>query len=89
MSKKSKQQSYTVINSPELAPYQIYVEENQFTVVQPCGNYEKTYGYFSRLSNALQKITQLKVIEQADYSLEGYINRYEAIQNNLLERVKM
>lgn len=89
MPKKAKEQNYSVIDSPEIAPYKIYVEESQFTVVLPSGSYEKTFGYYSTLAGALDKITKLKVLEQKEFTLDGYINRFQEVQNELLTRVKM
>jgi len=88
MTKKPKEQSYSVIQSEAIAPYKIYVEESQYTVVQPEKSYEKTHGYFSTLEGALRKITKLKTIEQKEFTLHGYITRYEQIQERLLKEVQ-
>lgn len=89
MAKKTKEQSYSVINSPEIAPYRIYVEESQFTVVLPSGTYEKTFGYYATLAGALNKITKLKVLEVKEFTLDGYINRFQEVQDKLLQAVKL
>jgi hypothetical protein len=88
MAKKQKEQSYSVIESEAITPYKIYVEESQYTVVQPEKTYEKTWGYFSTLEGALRKITKLKTLEQKEFTLESYITRYEEVQARLLKEVR-
>lgn len=77
----------TVIRDKSISPYIIYIEDNQSVLVKikDDGN-EETYGYFSTLAGAMQKIAKLKTINNKTYSLKEYIDEYN---NNLTEFLKI
>ena len=88
--KKSKEESYITLTCTDMKPYVIYVEESQYTVVEPTEKYEKTYGYYNNLASALHKITLLLTLKgESTMTVEEYIMKYNAVVQNLLKKVKM
>lgn len=87
--KKGKEESYITLTCTDMNPYVIYVEESQYTVVEPTEKYEKVYGYFNTLASALHKITLLLVLKgESTMTLEEYITKYNNTVQNLLNKVK-
>lgn len=84
------------ITDKSLDPYFITKDENCFTVkekVNPSKShfrtqgkgkvYEKSLYYFPSFESAVEKISRMKMREKDYDSLEGYINEFKSINNNL------
>ena len=70
-----------------IAPYEIWVEEDQFTLIDTEKN--KPLGYYSDLSSAIQKISRLGLANQKEeYTLAGFIESFNNIKNKLTNSIK-
>jgi hypothetical protein len=96
MSETKRRKSIQVIQDPLLEPFFITKDEYSYTVKQnvtsdashfrakgKAKTYEKSLYYFSHMSQALQKIANLKADIGNFDSLEEYINNYIKISNNI------
>ncbi len=88
---KQKGGNETVILDPIISPYKIYVDVNQYMVVDKdkkneADLMEKSYGYFSKLSFALEKIVKLKIVNNKSYTLKEYIAEYNQMLNSFREK---
>lgn len=84
----------TAIIDPLIAPYKIWVDVNQYTVVdlhkkRETDLMEKSYGYYSSLGYALRRIVKLKIVNNKTYSLRDYINQYENMLKEFEEKFKL
>ena len=92
----TKRKSISTITDPLLEPFFITRDEYSYAVKQNVtsdanhfrskGNaktYEKTLYYYSNFSQAIAKIAKLKADTDDFDSLEGYINNYESISNQI------
>ena len=75
------------IKDPVIAPYEIWVEEDQFVLVDT--EKEKPLGYFSDLSSAVHKVSRVSLANKKDdYTLTGFIESYNNIKNKLTKPFK-
>ena len=75
------------IKDPAIAPYEIWVEEDQYVLVDT--DKDKPLGYFSDLSSAIHKVSRVSLANQKDnYTLTGFIESYNNIKNKLTEPFK-
>ena len=86
-----------IIKDPVLEPYFISRDEYSFAVKEMVKTdlnhfksngtekeYEKVHGFYASISNALEKIIQLKASDAGDFdSLKEYINSLKTIQNEV------
>ena len=65
---KGQTKRMSKIKDPVIAPYEIWVEEDQYVLVDT--SKDKPVGYYSNLSNAVHKISRLGLANQKeDYTL--------------------
>ena len=84
---KGQTKRMSVIKDPVIAPYEIQVEEDQYVLVDT--EKDKPLGYYSDLSNAVQKISRLGLANhKEDYTLAGFIESYNNIKNKLTQPFK-
>jgi len=84
---KGQTKRMSKIKDPVIAPYEIWVEEDQYVLVDTAK--DKPTGYFSHLSSAIHKISRLGLANQKDeYTLTGFIESYNNIKNKLIEPFK-
>lgn len=81
----------TVIIDPLIAPYKIWVDTNQYNVVdlnkkRETDLLEKSYGYYTSLGSALKSIVKLKIVNNKTYSLREFINQYEKMLKEFEEK---
>ena len=84
---KGQTKRMSKIKDPVIAPYEIWVEEDQFVLVDT--EKDKPLGYFSDLSSAVHKVSRVSLANQKDnYTLTGFIESYNNIKNKLVEPFK-
>ena len=84
---KGQTKRMSVIKDPVIAPYEIQVEEDQYVLIDT--EKEKPLGYYSDITNAIQKISRLGLANQKeDYTLAGFIESYNNIKNQLTKPFK-
>jgi len=75
------------IKDAAIAPYEIWMDEDQFTLLNTENN--KTLGYFGSLPQAISKISRLSLANaKEDYTLTGFIESYNNIKNQLTQPFK-
>ena len=84
---KGQTKRMSKIRDPLIAPYEIQVEEDQYVLIDTVK--EKPLGYYSELSNAINKISRLGLANQKEeYTLAGFIESYNNIKNQLTKPFK-
>ena len=84
---KGQTKRMSVIKDPVIAPYEIQVEEDQYVLIDT--EKDKPLGYYSDITNAIQKISRLGLANQKeDYTLAGFIESYNNIKNQLIKPFK-
>ena len=84
---KGQTKRMSKIKDSIIAPYEIWVEEDQFVLVDTEKN--KPLGYYSELTSAIKKISRLGLANQKeDYTLAGFIESYNNIKNKLTKPFK-
>ena len=85
---KGQTKRMSKIKDPVIAPYEIWVEEDQYVLVDT--SKDKAVGYYSNLSNAVHKISRLGLANQKDdYTLAGFIESFNNIKNQLTKPFKI
>ena len=83
---KGQTKRMSVIKDPIMAPYEIQVEEDQFVLIDT--EKEKPLGYYSDITNAIQKISRLGLANQKEeYTLAGFIESFNNIKNKLTNSI--
>ena len=76
------------IKDPVLGHYELWLEEDQIVLVDT--NRDKTLSYHGSLEHAVKKICYLSVVsEETDYTLTGFLESYNNIKNQLIEKFKI
>ena len=84
---KGQTKRMSKIKDPVIAPYEIWVEEDQYVLVDT--DKDKPLGYFSDLSSAVHKVSRVSLANQKeDYTLAGFIESFNNIKNKLTEPFK-
>tara|TARA_B100000287_G_scaffold369093_1_gene365751 strand:- start:270 stop:545 length:276 start_codon:yes stop_codon:yes gene_type:complete len=84
---KGQTKRMSIIKDPVISPYEIQVEEDQYVLIDT--EKEKPLGYYSDLSNAVQKISRLGLANQKEeYTLAGFIESFNNIKNKLTKPYK-
>ena len=84
---KGQTKRMSKIKDSVIAPYEIWVEEDQYVLVDTAK--DKPVGYFSHLSSAVHKISRLGLANQKeDYTLTGFIESFNNIKNQLTKPFK-
>ena len=84
---KGQTKRMSIIKDPIISPYEIQVEEDQYVLIDT--EKEKPLGYYSNLSNAVQKISRLGLANQKEeYTLAGFIESFNNIKDKLTNSIK-
>ena len=84
---KGQTKRMSMIKDPIIAPYEIQVEEDQFVLVDT--EKEKPLGYYSDLEHAILKVSRMSLANaKEDYTLAGFIESFNNIQNKLTKPFK-
>tara|TARA_B100001094_G_C17823003_1_gene619466 strand:+ start:213 stop:491 length:279 start_codon:yes stop_codon:yes gene_type:complete len=75
------------IKDPIIAPYEIYIEEDQFVLMDT--NKNKPISYHGKLEAAIKAISNISLANtKKDYTLAGFIESFNNIKNQLTENLK-
>ena len=84
---KGQTKRMSKIKDASIAPYEIYVEEDQYVLVDT--EKDKPVGYFSRLDSAILKVSRMSLANQKeDYTLAGFVESFNNIKNQLVKPFK-
>ena len=84
---KGQTKRMSVIKDPVIAPYEIQVEEDQYVLIDT--EKDKPMGYYSDLSNAIQKISRLGLANQKEeFTLARFIESFNNIRKKLTKSIK-
>ena len=84
---KGQTKRMSVIKDPVIAPYEIWVEEDQYVLVDTAK--DKPVGYYSDMAHAINKISRLGLANQKeDYTLAGFIESFNNIKDQLTQPFK-
>jgi len=76
------------IKDEAIAPYEIWMDEDQFTLLNTTN--DKTLGYYSSLDKVILKVSRLSLANaKEDYTLAGFIESYNNIKNQLTKPFKL
>ena len=83
---KGQTKRMSKIKDEVIKPYEIWVEEDQYVLVDSEKN--KPLGYYSDLTSAIQKISRLGLANQKEeYTLAGFIESFNNIKNKLTNSI--
>lgn len=75
------------IKDKVIAPYEVWIDEDQFTLLDTTNN--KTVGYFNTLDSAIKRVSRLSLANsKKDYTLAGFIESFNNIKNQLTQPFK-
>jgi len=84
---KGQTKRMSKIKDAAIAPYEIYVEEDQYVLVDT--DKDKPVGYYSDMAHVINKISRLSLANQKEnYTLAGFIESFNNIKNKLTEPFK-
>ena len=76
------------IKDAAIAPYEIWMDEDQFTLLNTDNG--KTLGYFGSLDQVILKVSRLSLANaKEDYTLTGFIESYNNIKDQLTKPFKL
>ena len=76
------------IKDTAIAPYEIWMDEDQFTLLNT--DNDKTLGYYSSLDKVILKVSRLSLANaKEDYTLTGFIESYNNIKDQLTKPFKL
>ena len=76
------------IKDAAIAPYEIWMDEDQFTLLNT--HNDKTLGYYSSLEQVILKVSRLSLANaKEDYTLTGFIESYNNIKDQLIKPFKL
>lgn len=86
---KGQTATLSVIKDPILEPFIIKIEENQFVLTKVTDTKEEVYGYYSKLSNCLLKVAEIKTPTEPVFTLREFVNKYDSVAKQMLATVKI
>ena len=84
---KGQTKRMSKIKDSVIAPYEIWVEEDQFVLMNTEKN--KPLGYYSNLLSAINKVSRLGLANQKkDFTLVEFVESFNNIKNQLTKPFK-
>ena len=84
---KGQTKKMSIIKDPIIAPYQIYVEEDQYILVDT--KKDKALSYHGSLDTIIHKVSRMHLASlREDYTLTGFIESFNNIKNKLTKHCK-
>ena len=84
---KGQTKRMSKIKDPVIAPYEIWVEEDQYVLVDTAK--DKPVGYYSDMAHAINKISRLGLANQKEnFTLAGFIESYNNIKEQITKPFK-
>ena len=84
---KGQTKRMSKIKDPVIAPYEIWVEEDQYVLVDTAK--DKPVGYYSDMAHTINKVSRLGLANQKeDYTLAGFIESFNNIKDQLTQPFK-
>ena len=84
---KGQTKRMSKIKDTIIAPYEIWIEEDQFVLVDTSKN--KPLGYYSDLEAAIKRVSRMSLANaKEDYTLAGFIESFNNIKNKLTQPFK-
>ena len=84
---KGQTKRMSKIKDPVIAPYEIWVEEDQYVLVNTAK--DKPVGYYSNIATAIDKISRLGLANQKEeFTLAGFIESFNNIKDQLTQPFK-
>ena len=84
---KGQTKRMSIIKDPVIAPYENQVEEDQYVLIDT--EKDKPLGYYSDITNAIQKISRLGLANaKEEYTLAGFIESFNNIRKKLTKSIK-
>ena len=75
------------IKDAAIAPYEVWVDEDQFTLLNT--DNDKIIGYYGSLEKAINKVSRLSLANaKEEYTLAGFIESYNNIKNKIVKPFK-
>lgn len=81
--KKSREESQTKIQDEVIAPYVVYYDGLQYTLVLEKNDKQENVGYFTQLSGALNSAAKSLVNEQKTVTISDFLLKYEEITTKI------
>ena len=84
---KRQTKRMSVIRDPQITPYEIQVEEDQYVLIDT--EKGKPLGYYTKLDSAILRVSRMSLANaKEDYTLSGFIESFNNIKNKLTEPFK-
>ena len=84
---KGQTKRMSKIKDPVIAPYEIWVEEDQYVLVDTAK--DKPVGYYSDMTHAINKLSRLGLANQKEeFTLAGFIESYNNIKEQITKPFK-
>ena len=84
---KGQTKIMSIIKDDSIYPYEIYVEEEQYILLEK--DKQKTLGYFTTLNGLVSKLSRIMVANKnKTYTLSEFTNNIKEIQNKLTTNFK-
>ena len=85
---KGQVKRMSTIKDPIISPFEIYVEEDQFVLIDTTK--DKPLSYHGSLDNAIKRISQIYLANSKEsYTLTGFIESYKNIVEHLTSNFKI
>lgn len=85
--KQSREDSQTKIEDEAIAPYVIYFDGFNYTLVKPKDKgQDENIGYYTSLNGALKSAAKMMVNEQKTTTISDFIKKYDEIMTKLSDK---
>ena len=79
-----------IIRDKSLAPYEIEIDEHNYTVQMPKNGHKKLIGYHNTLRSAIMRIIRLKSSQTGDVvTLNEFLENVEGVTKPIIDRLSI